>query len=79
MSSKDRQRIKEGTVGKQKQRGILHSLPGKHRNSAVLQTKLPRPQILHGSCQSIDLHRTFQTLISSQNANILSDGSEKLV
>lgn len=31
---------------------------------------LPRPQILHGSRHSIDLHKTFKALISSQNANI---------
>lgn len=41
MSLEDRQRIKEGTVGRQKQKCILHSLAGKPRNSAILQTKSP--------------------------------------
>lgn len=32
-----------------------------------------------GHASSIDLHKTFRTLISYQNANILSDAPEKLV
>lgn len=62
-----------------KQKWILHSLAGKPRNSAILQTKPLGLRSCTGHASSIDLHKTFKTLISYQNANILSDGPKTLV
>jgi hypothetical protein len=80
MSLEDRQRIKEGTVGRQKTE--VHSS----------QSGWQAPQQCHssnktslglrsctGQASSIDLHKTFKTLISYQNANILNDAPKKLV